>query len=242
MSLGPQCFTCRKRRVKCGSEEPTCLKCASDGHICLAYTKPLQWKQVAPREKTKAYRTTSKRDDSRKLGSADGNRQLIRQTQRLPRIQLTSEMEHQVHLFADSVGYFNSVIMPDLSAVYWQTRCTTSVTDWLQAPTLMQDMLVVSVLTTKSIKSRQASPELYKYRGQVIKDLTNYLQHPGEQAPAVLLASMMGILQQEVHISPVGGFAMHLHAAKKVVAGCGGVRECLRIWPVSFDMIVMFMQ
>ena len=43
MSLGPQCLQCKKRRVKCGSEQPKCLKCARDGYACPGYTKALVW-------------------------------------------------------------------------------------------------------------------------------------------------------------------------------------------------------
>ncbi|RDW58309.1 hypothetical protein BP5796_12239 [Coleophoma crateriformis] len=47
MSLGPQCWTCRSRRVRCDSHQPQCRKCFTKNIECLGYSevKPLQWKQ-----------------------------------------------------------------------------------------------------------------------------------------------------------------------------------------------------
>ncbi|KAF2752752.1 hypothetical protein EJ05DRAFT_490653 [Pseudovirgaria hyperparasitica] len=44
-SLAPQCWSCRRRRVRCDSEKPACLKCQVKGIECPGYgdTKPLVW-------------------------------------------------------------------------------------------------------------------------------------------------------------------------------------------------------
>ncbi|KAK2742560.1 hypothetical protein FQN57_005186 [Myotisia sp. PD_48] len=44
-ATGPQCHTCRKRRVRCDSTIPTCQKCTTKGVECLGYEKqrPLVW-------------------------------------------------------------------------------------------------------------------------------------------------------------------------------------------------------
>jgi hypothetical protein len=46
MSLGPQCWRCRKRRVRCDSLEPACGKCTAAGVPCPGYgkTKPVTWR------------------------------------------------------------------------------------------------------------------------------------------------------------------------------------------------------
>lgn len=60
MSLGPQCLQCKKRRVKCGSEEPGCDKCSKDGFNCPGYSKGFTFVHVRPRTKVAASRQKSK--------------------------------------------------------------------------------------------------------------------------------------------------------------------------------------
>ncbi|KAF2729877.1 hypothetical protein EJ04DRAFT_58094 [Polyplosphaeria fusca] len=49
-----QCYTCRRRHVKCDRQLPTCAKCAKKGVPCLGYQKPLRWAEgVAVRGKLK---------------------------------------------------------------------------------------------------------------------------------------------------------------------------------------------
>lgn len=47
MGLGPQCWTCRSRRVRCTSEMPECRKCVDRGVACLGFgqKRPVRWKQ-----------------------------------------------------------------------------------------------------------------------------------------------------------------------------------------------------
>ncbi|KAH7073583.1 hypothetical protein BKA63DRAFT_36278 [Paraphoma chrysanthemicola] len=49
-----QCYTCRRRHVKCDRILPHCAKCAKKGVPCLGYRKPLRWAEgVAVRGKLK---------------------------------------------------------------------------------------------------------------------------------------------------------------------------------------------
>ncbi|KAF2119142.1 hypothetical protein BDV96DRAFT_596911 [Lophiotrema nucula] len=49
-----QCYTCRRRHVKCDRTLPNCVKCAKKGVPCLGYQKPLRWAEgVAVRGKLK---------------------------------------------------------------------------------------------------------------------------------------------------------------------------------------------
>ncbi|KAJ0329697.1 hypothetical protein COL922a_012776 [Colletotrichum nupharicola] len=46
MSLGPQCWRCRKRRLRCDSSLPSCRKCALASVSCPGYapTRPIAWR------------------------------------------------------------------------------------------------------------------------------------------------------------------------------------------------------
>ncbi|CAI6333989.1 unnamed protein product [Periconia digitata] len=49
-----QCYTCRKRHIRCDRTLPTCRKCDKKGVPCLGYQKPLRWADgVAVRGKLK---------------------------------------------------------------------------------------------------------------------------------------------------------------------------------------------
>ncbi|PVH98040.1 hypothetical protein DM02DRAFT_673662 [Periconia macrospinosa] len=53
-----QCYTCRKRHIKCDRTLPTCGKCKKKGVPCLGYQKPLRWADgVAVRGKLKGKST-----------------------------------------------------------------------------------------------------------------------------------------------------------------------------------------
>jgi hypothetical protein len=41
--LGPQCYTCRKRQVRCDSNTPACLRCQRDLRECRGYQRPLKF-------------------------------------------------------------------------------------------------------------------------------------------------------------------------------------------------------
>ncbi|KAK4895113.1 hypothetical protein LTR27_006719 [Elasticomyces elasticus] len=131
-------------------------------------------------------------------------------------------------------------MLRDLSATYWQSRNSFRAQQWNQVPQILRSMLVVAVLMAQSIRSGTNLPRIYKYRSHVIKDLKDYLQRQSEQTPAILLALTLGMLLQEIHLQPIGGFSIHLIAARRVVESCGGVGRCLQIWPLPLNIIVMF--
>ena len=41
-TLGPQCYTCRKRQVRCDSNTPVCLRCQKDLRECRGYKRPMK--------------------------------------------------------------------------------------------------------------------------------------------------------------------------------------------------------
>lgn len=46
MTLGPQCWRCRKRRLRCDSSHPACRKCTAAGAACPGYgdKRPVAWR------------------------------------------------------------------------------------------------------------------------------------------------------------------------------------------------------
>ncbi|KAK5680002.1 hypothetical protein LTS10_007950 [Elasticomyces elasticus] len=168
--------------------------------------------------------------------------ELIRQTRARALNCVISRPSEVTTDFMRAVHYFNTEMLRDLSATYWQSRNSFRAQQWSQVPEIIRSMLVVSVLMTQSIRSGTNPPQIYKYRSHVIKDLKDYLQRQSEQTPTILLALTLGMLLQEIHLQPIGGFSIHLIAARRVVESCGGVGRCLQIWPLPLNIIVMFVQ
>lgn len=241
MPLGRQCLTCKKRRVKCGSEEPHCKKCANDGHICLGYAKALKWKQVEPSGKAQFKDVRETEGRSSRLTSEPDSNLLVRSQALVPKRHLPG-IDEQTYRFAQGVEYFNTVMMPDMSAIYGQTSILASVREWLQAPAILRSNLIVAVLKTQSIRAGRTLPELYSHRGRAFRSLSTYLRLPHGQTPIGSLVAVMSIMHQEIHHSPVDGFAVHLQAARKIIESSGGIQQCLAIWPMAFNMIVFFVQ
>ncbi|KAK5709492.1 hypothetical protein LTR17_019719 [Elasticomyces elasticus] len=198
MSLGRQCLQCKKRRVKCGSEEPGCGKCDKDGFLCPGYTKVLRWVEVRPRDSHFDFESVVSLGPPGSRRSLPASRifaeptnvrtELIRQT-RAPALNCVISRPSEVTTdFMRAVHYFNTEMLRDLSATYWQSRNSFRAQQWSQVPEILRSMLVVSVLMTQSIRSGTNPPQIYKYRSHVIKDLKDYLQRQSEQTPTILLA------------------------------------------------------
>lgn len=63
--LGPQCWTCRQRRIRCESQLPTCSNCRQKGLDCLGYSpiKPVKWRAVQAAVRAQALMPYCARED-----------------------------------------------------------------------------------------------------------------------------------------------------------------------------------
>lgn len=133
---------------------------------------------------------------------------------------------------------------PDMSATHWRTENAVTIRHWLQAPLLLQDMIITSALETMVLRHDTDPTKMYKYRGRVLRDLSRYFNQPAQQTLPMSIALVVSVIEQEIHVSPVGGFKPHLNAAQELVRMSGGIKTCLKVWPetVPTDLLVSFME
>ncbi|KAF6800949.1 C6 zinc finger domain protein [Colletotrichum sojae] len=107
MTLGPQCWRCRKRRLRCDSSRPSCLKCTSAGTPCPGYgeKRPIAWRDpfvLTPRGVVRIREAS---------GGGPGSASVMGITCRAPR-SVGSELE--LRITVDAISYYNTHVAPDL--------------------------------------------------------------------------------------------------------------------------------
>ncbi|KAH0430637.1 hypothetical protein CcaCcLH18_07672 [Colletotrichum camelliae] len=111
MSLGPQCWRCRKRRLRCDSSLPACHKCALAHIACPGYapTRPIAWRN--PLLLTSHGMIVRVRENGAHEKAALGRASVMGIVCRAPR-SVRSEVE--LRIAADAIEYYNLHVAPDL--------------------------------------------------------------------------------------------------------------------------------
>ncbi|KAF6838684.1 C6 zinc finger domain protein [Colletotrichum musicola] len=107
MTLGPQCWRCRKRRLRCDSSRPSCLKCTSAGTACPGYgeKRPIAWRDPFVLTARGVVRIREK------ASGGPGSASVMGIVCRAPR-SVGSELE--LRITVDAIAYYNIHVAPDL--------------------------------------------------------------------------------------------------------------------------------
>ncbi|KAF4854289.1 hypothetical protein CGCSCA4_v001779 [Colletotrichum siamense] len=110
MSLGPQCWRCRKRRLRCDSSLPSCRKCALASVPCPGYapTRPIAWRNPLLLTSHGIVRV---RENGAHEKAGLGRASVMGIVCRAPR-SVRSEVE--LRIAADAIEYYNLHVAPDL--------------------------------------------------------------------------------------------------------------------------------
>ncbi|KAF4832842.1 hypothetical protein CGCTS75_v004368 [Colletotrichum tropicale] len=110
MSLGPQCWRCRKRRLRCDSSLPSCRKCALASVSCPGYapTRPIAWRNPLLLTSHGIVRV---RENGAHEKAGLGRASVMGIVCRAPR-SVRSEVE--LRIAADAIEYYNLHVAPDL--------------------------------------------------------------------------------------------------------------------------------
>ncbi|KAF3801335.1 hypothetical protein GCG54_00005491 [Colletotrichum gloeosporioides] len=110
MSLGPQCWRCRKRRLRCNSSLPSCRKCALASVSCPGYapTRPIAWRNPLLLTSHGIVRV---RENGAHEKAGLGRASVMGIVCRAPR-SVRSEVE--LRIAADAIEYYNLHVAPDL--------------------------------------------------------------------------------------------------------------------------------
>ncbi|KAL4863908.1 fungal-specific transcription factor domain-containing protein [Aspergillus spectabilis] len=236
--LGPQCWGCREKRVRCGSEMPGCAKCAAKGVACPGYgaTKPLRWR---------------KPQNPRAL---EGKRSTVNSfvIDFPPRFTLTTPAEKSLDsVIADEIIYYNERIAPDLVVVdlpsnpfRWSLKLSAIAPAYLnQAYAAISSFHRIvqrrygglnlpqsgSIGLTAASTSQRPDPEeamFYRHYASALRSLNDELSKTTKTLNITILAGVMMLLFSQLQQAAYGQWRVHLDGFKHLIDFYGGWR-CL---------------
>ncbi|KAL2869577.1 Zn(II)2Cys6 transcription factor [Aspergillus lucknowensis] len=209
--LGPQCWACRERRVRCGSETPSCAKCEAKGLQCPGYspTRPLRWRE--PKNPTCFRRGNGANyikcisiDSSRSPGPSRWTPAVF-------------SLEAEV---ANEIVYFNERIAPDCVPIDSPSnpfRCPLRVTT--VAPVYINHVYAAISTFHRIVQRRYSYPYKTQTGSNAVTIRSNTASDPEEQAFYRYYASALGGLNSElstktagINFTVLGGIMMLLYS------------------------------
>ncbi|KKY13384.1 putative c6 transcription [Diplodia seriata] len=225
--LGPQCLSCKKRRVRCDTVLPGCGPCRKKGIDCPGYRKPLVWINRTESDATqpvqrptkqgadgygnfvfKAQRIKSspKNDDDGDDGKGtrgDGVVVVRKLANRPPVPQLWPSADPDVLRLMDWAAYHNDVaaptLVPDAAFVH---MLQAPLGEWIACQQAVQDLWVLLAMQHRVISTAETNPqsdaEVCRYRVRSVAGLNRLLADPETQLTDDALEAVMMLLMAEV--------------------------------------------
>ncbi|ETN39254.1 uncharacterized protein HMPREF1541_05477 [Cyphellophora europaea CBS 101466] len=235
-SLGPQCITCQKRRVKCDSSTPRCRRCARDQRNCPGYGKQRRWIAFEPTKGNVRPSASSTSSSSCSPGPLEPVYEYVDAAKHLQVALLDPTRSRQVfdigvhrrdwHI-AESVEYCNHILVPDLVPYPFQHQLFAAIDDWKKAPLMLQSTLLVVVYNCRLVRgnTNELVTDLYRYRGEALRELAQEVKAPSTRNPVLGLVGVLMMLQAEIQVSCIARWDVHLLAARRLLKGLGGLVE-----------------
>ncbi|KAL4964269.1 Zn(II)2Cys6 transcription factor [Aspergillus stella-maris] len=231
MSLGPQCWKCRERRVRCGSETPKCAKCEAKGLVCPGYgpNKPLRWK---------------KPQNPARMGNRQRNQVSLIEVRPL----LWSSLV-QISSIDQEIVYYNENVAPDLVPIDSPSnpfRWPLKVTGTANVPLFLNHIhasisafhrmarrrLAINKadslpsqntnLSADLLSSDPEEPTFCRYRASALRGLNDALSKNRSNASAAALAGAMLLLFAQLQQGAYGPWRIHLDGFKTLINLYGG--------------------
>ena len=240
-SLGPQCYTCRKRQVKCDSTKPTCQRCVRDGRVCQGYEKPIKvftydpkayGKRAPPKPHAKFL------DSARKSGSP---------AERTTSVQLYRPSADRDYLaLLESFRYYELHVLPGLfpPALFGKPPGVDRNTPWHEVPPVVQNCLTVvfrSMHNESNALISNGDKELCYYRARSLKMLQDALPGAVEDPYGVALSCILLLVGAEFRMSPYSSWLLHFQAAQRLIMLRGGMTVCLATLPGVQQTLMHFL-
>jgi hypothetical protein len=229
-ALGPQCLSCKRRRVKCDSATPSCRRCERDDIACPGYTKQLKWIAV---------QNSKKRTNRLATSSAE---QYIASC---PLAFPESLEDRESRLLCDSSDFYNIHVLPDMVPAHRPFKRNDQIArDWTAAPRVLRNLLIVLVKGIQRSKSfSEPSTELFKYRALALADLKCSLEQAVADPHGMVLSGvllLMGIDLMNSHLEQ-WTWLYHFKAARRIIELRGGFSDCFFGLPHSQGLLFKYM-
>ncbi|KAL4881759.1 fungal-specific transcription factor domain-containing protein [Aspergillus karnatakaensis] len=208
--LGPQCWGCRERRVRCGSETPGCAKCAAKGVACPGYgpTRPLRWKKPQnlkefPGKKRAAQYNERVAPD---LVVTDSPTNPLRWS--LESAAIAPAYLNHVYV---AISAFHRMVQRRFGGLYPQNSGLTE-----------------EVVAPRPRGSDSEEAKFCRYYASALSSLNEALSKNTKKPNLTILAGVMMLLFTQLQRAAYGQWRIHLEGFKKLVDHFGGWKTVLR--------------
>ncbi|KAB2574467.1 Sterol uptake control protein 2 [Lasiodiplodia theobromae] len=259
--LGAQCLSCKKRRVRCDSVQPSCGPCKKKGIDCPGFHKPLVWinrgtaseKSQPPTParactsfifKAQRIKSSPKKDTDDVRKHPEHGAIVKRTRSSIPPPWPCADP--RVLQLLDVAMYHNEFVAPTLVPdPAFATLFHSSLQEWVECPQTIQD---IWVLLTKQFRAIQANitpdsdKEICRYRDRSINGLNRLLANPETQLCDETLDAIIMLLMAEVQSNASSTWYHHLHGAATIVELRGGWKKLLdtRQWESEMVLLMIF--
>ncbi|RDW57098.1 hypothetical protein BP6252_13844 [Coleophoma cylindrospora] len=248
MSLGPQCWSCRSRRVRCDSHQPQCRKCTTKNIECLGYSevKPLQWKQgLKPVKAAASIHRSGDRGKPYPATPASSESTVVSTAVLSGLNPVGGHLESlNTRIILEAVKYYNEQIAPDLVPVDSASNFyRTSGSKWMERSLCELYLQVCIVETHQKWKQLQHSSRhgavvrpfrpaastagstgnLYHfYYEKALQVLQQKINQPASQISALVLSDILLFIFCQLQQSSFFSWKVHWDGAQSLVNLLGG--------------------
>ncbi|KAF2624797.1 hypothetical protein BU25DRAFT_373644 [Macroventuria anomochaeta] len=198
MSLGQQCWGCRWRRVRCDSQQPSCLKCTKKGLPCPGYstTKPLRWRHRVIKHETN--------------------------DQTLLVLGFQAPVNDDVapsHVVLDALTYYNAVVVPDLAADGSSSLYTIDISKWAEFNKSKRHLTLCLITLHRAVRELgnvNENQTLFHYHQACAAEILSHkIKTFGQAGPDLELFEDVSLFFfSQIQASAYGAWRAHLNAAK----------------------------
>ena len=144
----------------------------------------------------------------------------------------------------DSIRYYNTCIVPDMHPASPPfKREEISPLHFSLLPGILQRLFIVTSQTIRAAKDGvdpMSRPELCRYRGLCLHELSESLQDASTDPYGITLTAILILMLSDMQIYCEGLWSCHLEAARWIITRRGGLEKCLETLPGIRGLLANF--
>ncbi|PLB51393.1 hypothetical protein P170DRAFT_455556 [Aspergillus steynii IBT 23096] len=218
------CWECLRRSLVCDFTRPQCTRCSTAGVACPGYgaTEPRRLKWLPPGKVTSRRQKKPVEHEVKGTGCSRG---------------LARELPTDLHVFVQATEYYNACIYPDLRHIATLGRNTAI---YPITPEIVQmamarhpdhiRMVIVCMTLSHRMNRLRNEPgsqalvrDFFRYRGQLIRSLSDDIQAPERRTSDLVVAGMLTLLLVDAQQGASPHWRCHLDGVRKIIDLRGGI-------------------
>ncbi|KAL2794529.1 fungal-specific transcription factor domain-containing protein [Aspergillus keveii] len=201
---GSQCWACRERRVRCGSEISGCAKCAAKGIDCPGYgaTRPLRWREPKVPKSFKGRKANTVYNDrvTPDLVVTDSSSNPFRWS-----LKLSAIAPSYLNYAHATISVFHRIVQRRYTALNEAHGASTELT----------------------ALSDPEGATFYRYYASALKGVNEELTKTTKKLNITILAGIMMLLFSQLQQAAYGQWRVHLDGLKRLLGHYGGMERLL---------------